>query len=200
LSQVNLEDMELENEQLNFGSEVVCFLGPKLTLRGCTVMLGMAARNLIIPQARFVDCIFITKRELRNFRWDTAHLQGCQFKGRFIGNDFGEWPSSPGQGSIEDCDFSGAHLGMTRFLGCDVHTLRFPRWPCFTILDPVRRWRELSALPWPGLISRVTIAGLAESPASTVALTFAAPDLAKRYGTTPEALKAVVEKMDGVFY
>lgn len=192
--------MELENEQLEFGSEAVCFLGPRLTLRGCTLVLGMAARNLVIPQACFIDCTFIIKKQLTNFRWDTAYLQGCQFKGRFTGNDFGEWPSSPGQGSIKDCDFSEARLDMTRFLGCDVTTLRFPRWPCFTILDPVRRWRELGALPWPGLIGRVTMGGLAESPASTVALTFSAPDLAKRYGTTPEALKTVVEKMDDVFY
>jgi hypothetical protein len=99
-----------------------------------------------------------------------------------------------------DCDFTEATLQGCRFLACDVRTLRFPRWPCFTILDPVRRWRELRALPWPGLIGPVTVEGFAESPPSTVALTLCAPILAKRYGTTPEALKAIVENMDGVYY
>jgi hypothetical protein len=31
-------------------------------------------------------------------------------------------------------------------------------------------------------------------------MTYWAPDLAKRSGTTPEAIKAVLEKMDGVYY
>jgi hypothetical protein len=192
--------MELENEQLVFGPDVVCFLGPKLTLRGCTLVLSMAARNLVIPQARFIDCTFIIKRELANFRWDTAHLQGCQFKGRFSGNDFGEWPSAPGQGSIENCDFSQAHLEATRFLQCNIGTIRLPRWPCFTIFDPARRWRELVALPWPGRIGRIVIEGFAEDPPTTAAATDSATRLAKRYGTTPEAIKAVLEKMEGVYF
>jgi hypothetical protein len=31
-------------------------------------------------------------------------------------------------------------------------------------------------------------------------LTYSAPDLAKWCGTTPEAIKAVLEKLDGVYY
>jgi hypothetical protein len=192
--------MELKNEELVFGSDVVCFLGPKLTLRGCTLVLSMAARNLVIPQARFIDCTFIVKKQLTNFRWDTAHLQGCQFKGRFIGNDFGEWPSSPDQGSIENCDFSQAQLDATRFLQCNMDTIRLPRWPCFTIFDPARRWQELVALPWPGRIGRIVIEGFAEDPPTTAAATDSATRLAKRYDTTPEAIKAVLEKLDGVYY
>jgi hypothetical protein len=41
---------------------------------------------------------------------------------------------------------------------------------------------------------------LAEDPPTTVALTFPAPERAKRSGTTPEAIKAVLEKLDGVHY
>jgi hypothetical protein len=160
----------------------------------------MAARNLIIPQARFIDCTFIIKKELKNFRWDKAHLKGCRFKGRFSGNDFGEWPDEPGQGSIEDCDFTEARMNWTRFLGCDAHTLHFPSWPCFTIFDPVHRARELRNLSWPEAVGRIEIELCAEDPPSTVALTFSATDLAKRRGTTPEAIKAVLEKLDGVYY
>ena len=139
-------------------------------------------------------------RELKSFRWGSAFLQGCRFKGRFSGNDFGEWPSSPGEGNIVDCDFSEAHLDASRFLACDVSTLRFPPWPCFTIFDPVPRWRELSSLPWPGDIGPIVMEGCAEDPPSTVALTYSALGLTKRYGTTPEAIKAVLEKLDGVYY
>jgi hypothetical protein len=200
MSQVNLENREITQERLEFGSRVVCFLGPNLTLRDCTLVLGTSARNLIIPQARFIDCTIIIKRELKSFRWEAAHMKGCRFKGLFRGNDFGSWPDCPEKGGIEDCDFTEAHLDQTRFLGCDVRTLRFPPWPCFTILDPFRRHRELSALPWPGDVGRIEIKLCAEDPPSTVALTFSAPALAKRNGTTPEAIKAVLEKLDGVYY
>jgi hypothetical protein len=200
MSQVNLENREITQERLEFGSGVVCFLGPNLTLRGCTLVLGVSARNLVIPQARFIDCTIIIKRELKNYCWDTAHFQGCRFQGRFTGNDFGEWPSSPGQGSIVDCDFSGAHLDWCRFLGCDVRTLRFPPWPCFTLLDPFRRWREVQALPWPRDKGPILGEVLAAGPPSTVACTLSASNLAKECGVTPDAIRALVEKLDGVSY
>jgi uncharacterized protein YjbI with pentapeptide repeats len=200
MSQVNLEHQEISHERLEFGSGVVCFLGQNLTLRGCTLVLDMSARNLIIPQARFIDCTFIFRRELKNFRWEGAHLQGCRFKGRLYGNDFGEWPFSPGCGSITDCDFSEASLYGTRFLSCDVHTLRFPSWPCFTLFDPRQRATELAALTWPGSIGEIVIAGLAKDPPTTVAVTYSATELAKKYGGTPEDIRAALEKLDGVFY
>jgi hypothetical protein len=200
LPQVNLENTEITQERFEWGSGVICFLGPNLTLRNCTLVLGMSARDLIIPQARFIDCTFIIKKQLKNFRWDTAHLQGCHFKGRFSGNDFGEWPSEPRKGSLVDCDFSGAHLNTTRFLSCDASTLRFPSWPCFTILEPARRWRELQALHWPGKYGPVIGNSFAKNPPSTVAMTYSAPELAKFCETTPEAIKALVENLDDVYY
>ncbi|MFL5350651.1 MAG: hypothetical protein ACJ8AT_38255 [Hyalangium sp.] len=200
MSQVNLEDREIANERLELGSGVVYFLGPNLTLRNCTLVLGVSARNLIIPQARLLDCTVIIKRELMNFRWESAHLKGCRFKGRFTGNDFGEWSDAPGEGSIEDCDFSEATLHATRFLGCDARTIRFPSWPCFTLFDSVRRARELSALPWPGTAGRIEMQGFERDPPSTVALTYSAVEIAKRRGTTPEAIKALIENLDGVYY
>jgi hypothetical protein len=200
LSQINLENRELTNEQLELAAGVVYFLGPRLTLRHCTLVLRLAARDLVIPQARFTDCTFIAKRELKNFRWESAHLQGCTFTGRFSGNDFGSWPDCPEEGSVQNCDFSAARLDECRFLGCDVTTLRFPRWPCFTILHPYARHRELAKYPWPGDIGRIDAGFWAKTPATTVAMTYSAPDLAKRSGTTPEAIKAVLEKLDGVRY
>ena len=200
MSQVNLENTEIATERIEIGPDVVFFLGPNLTLRRCTLVLRIAARNLIIPKARFIDCTFEAKRELKGMRWRHAHLQGCRFICRFSGHDFGPWPSSPEEASIEDCDFSQATLDACRFLGCDVRTLRLPSWPCFTFIDPVARWRELRAHPWPSTIGPVVVEGLAQSPPTTAALTYSAPALAKRHGTTPEAIKAVLEKVDGVFY
>jgi hypothetical protein len=201
LSQVNLEDTEIENEQLELNAGVIYFLGPNLTLRNCTLVLRVPARDLIIPQARFINCTIDVKKVLKNFRWEHAALKGCRFTGRLSGNDFGRWPTSvKAPGSIEDCDFSGARLNWTRFVGCDVRTLRFPSWPCFTIYDPVRRARELGALPWPGKRGRIIAEGFADDPPSTDAVTFEALELAKWCETTPEAIKAVLEKLDGVYF
>jgi uncharacterized protein YjbI with pentapeptide repeats len=199
LSQVNLEEMEISDERIELGPDVY-FLGPHLILRRCTLVLKIAARNLVIPSAQFIGCAFEAKRALKEFRWHRSQLKGCRFNGRFSGNDFGEDPDSPGQGSIEDCDFTEATLQGCRFMGCDVGTLRFPAWPCFTLLEPVRRQQELRTYPWPGSMGQITIAGLELSPVTTTAVTFSALVLAERHGTTPEAIKAVLEKLDGVFY
>jgi hypothetical protein len=198
---IQFSDQEISNERLILDSATeVYYLGHNLTLRNCTLVIQVPARALVVARTRFIDCTIEVKRQLKNFRWELAHLRGCRFKGRFSGNDFGEWPDSPGEGSLINCDFSEAHLNSTRFLGCDVRTLRFPSWPCFTILEPVRRCRELQALPWPGAYGSIIGKGFAEDPPSTVAVTHSAPELAKFCGTTPEAIRALVEKLDRVYY
>lgn len=198
---IQLSDQEIANERLVLDSATeLYYLGHNLTLRNCTLVIKVPARALVMARTRLIDCTIEAKRQLKNFRWQSVVLKGCRFTGRFSGNDFGEWPSAPGAGSIEDCDFAEAHLDATRFLGCDVRTLRFPPWPCFTLFDPVPRWRELSALPWPGDIGSIVMEGCAEDPPSTVALTYSAAELAKRHGTTPEAIRVVLEKLDGVYY
>jgi hypothetical protein len=198
---IQFSDQEIANEQLILDSATeLYYLGHNLTLRNCTLVIKVPARALVIAHTRFIGCTIEARRELINFRWQSAFLEGCRFKGRFSGNDFGEWPSAPGQGGIANCDFSQAHLGATRFLGCDVRTIRFPPWPCFTIFEPARRWQELVALPWPGRIGRIVMEGFAEDPPTTAAVTDSATRLAKRYETTPEAIKAVLEKMGGVYF
>jgi hypothetical protein len=201
LNNVIYENQDIENERLELSDRnSLYFLGHNLTLRRCTLVLGVPAKRLHINQTRIIECTIEVSRLLKNFRWDSAHLMGCRFKGRFVGNDFGEWPSSPNQGGIVDCDLAAARLHQTRFLGCDASTLRFPRWPCFTLLDTARRAAELATLPWPGKYGHIIAKGFAEDPSSTVAVTYAAPDLAKFCGTTPEAIKALIEKLDGVYY
>jgi hypothetical protein len=196
---IQFRDQEIANERLVLDSKTeLYYLGHNLTLRNCTLVVKVPEKALVVARARLIDCTIEVPRVLKNFRWYQAHLSGCRFSGRFSGNGFGSHPSHSGEGSIEDCDFTEAHLDATSFHGCDVRTLRFPPWPCFTILDPVRRWQELNTLPWPGDVGRIEVATLMEAPSSTVALTYSATELARRRGTTPEAIKAVLEKLDGV--
>jgi hypothetical protein len=201
LNNVIYENRIMEGERLELvDKDSLYFLGHDLTLRRCTLILRIPAERLHINKTTLIDCTLEAKRELKNFRWYKSFLKGCRFLGRFSGNDFGSWPDSPMEGGIEGCDFTEASLDACRFLGCDVRTLRFPPWPCFTILDPVRRHLELSAVPWPGLAGPVFGQGFSKDPPSTVAVTFSAPALAKACGTTPEAIRAIVERLDGVKY
>lgn len=200
MSQINLENDVLENERLELNPGVVYFLGPDLTLKNCTLILRVSARNLVIPQAHFIGCTFEAKKELKNLWWEHAVLEGCRFTGRLSGNDFGAWPDSQRPGHIRDCDFSAAQLDGCRFLACDTSTLLLPRWPCFTLLNPMQRARELRDAPWPGDIGPIVMSDFEQNPPKTVAVTYSASALAKRYGTTPEAIKATLETLDGVVF
>ncbi|HEX8822230.1 MAG TPA: hypothetical protein VF794_20050, partial [Archangium sp.] len=181
------------------------FLGSNVMFRKCTLVLKVSGRNLIFDQGtRFIDCTFEVKQELKNHQdWVFASLKGCRFKGRLSGCDFGHWPSyseRAGHGSIEDCDFTEARMDGCRIMGSDPATIRFPKWPCFTILDPIGRASELRGVKWPGLFGRVTVDELHTQPAPTQSLTYHAPSIAKRMETTEEELRAVIEKFDCILY
>jgi hypothetical protein len=190
---IQFSDREIVNEHLVLDSKTeLYYLGHDLTLRQCTLVLKVPGRALVITRTRLIDCTVEARRELTGFRWETSFLKGCRFTGRFSSNDFGHWPGSFRLGHIQDCDFSAAQLDACRFLECDTNTLRFPPWPCFTILEPFRRYRELRAVKWPGDIGRIEVEGFAQNPPSIA--------LAKRSGTTPEAIRATLETLDGVRY
>jgi hypothetical protein len=201
LQNVIFKDREMVNERLELTDKgSLYYLSTGLILRNCTLVLKVSARNLIIKGARFIDCAFEVKQELTNHQaWMNASLVGCRFTGRFLGCEFGRRPGYSEWwkfGSIEDCDFTQARLNACRFHGCDTRTLRLPRWPCFTILDPIRHAPELNSVKWPELFGGVIIENLSQQPPSTTALTYHAPSVAKRMETTPEELRAVIEKFD----
>jgi hypothetical protein len=207
LGNVIFKDREIENERLELtDTKANYILGPNLTLKNCTLVLKVSARRLSLKQPRFIDCTFEVKQELKNYQsWVAASLKGCRFKGRLTGCDFGHWPeymSLPWyqHGSIEGCDFTEARMDGCRIMGSDPATLRFPKWPCFTFLDPIRRAPELRGVKWPGRIGRITVDELHTQPAPTRALTYHAPSIAKRMETTEEELRAVIEKFDCIVY
>ncbi|WNG18222.1 hypothetical protein [Cystobacter fuscus] len=207
LENVIFKNQEIANERLELTDKnSLYFLSTGLTLRNCTVVLKVPASRLVIKQATFIDCTFEVKQELKNYQqWISASLKGCRFKGRFSGCDFGHWPEYGSDpwfqfGSIEDCDFSEARLDGCRIMGADPATLRFPKWPCFTLLDPIGRARELNSVEWPGGFRPIIVEGQYRDPPCTRAVTLYAPALAKRRETTEEAFKAVVEQFDCIVY
>jgi hypothetical protein len=207
LGNIVFKDREIKNERLELTDKNANYiLGPSLTLKNCTLVLKAASRRLSIDRAQFVDCAFEVKQELKNYQdWIGASLKGCRFKGRLTGCDFGHWPEYSGLpwcqlGFIEDCDFSEARLDGCRIMGCDPATIRFPKWPCFTILDPIGRAGELRSVKWPGRFGSVVVDELHTQPPRTTALTEHSFTLAKQLDTTPEELRAVVERFDCILY
>ncbi|WNG30926.1 hypothetical protein F0U62_48100 [Cystobacter fuscus] len=205
LENVIFKNQEIANERLELTDKnSLYFLSTGLTLRNCTVVLKVPASRLVIKQATFIDCTFEVKQELKNHQdWICAALKGCRFKGRLTGCDFGHWPeygTGWEHGAIEDCDFTEAQMTGCRIMGSDPATLRFPKWPCFTLLDPIGRARELNSVQWPGKVGPIVIETLGKQPPGTVALTEDATAIAKRFGTTPEEIRAVLERFDCILY
>jgi hypothetical protein len=205
-TKVFYENREIENERLDLtDTGSLYFLGSNVTFRNCTLVLKVPGRNLIFDQGtRFIDCSFEVKQDLKNHQdWVFASLNGCRFRGRLTGCDFGYWPDyseRAGHGSSEDCDFTEARMDGCRIMGCDPATLRLPKWPCFTFLDPIGTAPELRSVKWPGRFGRITVEELHTQPAPTRALTYHAPSVAKRMETTEEELRAVLEKFDCILY
>jgi hypothetical protein len=60
-----------------------------------------------------------------------------------------------------------------------------------------RRKDQLLALSWPGTM-RITVESFTDGPPETAAVTYFAPTVAKRSGTTEDAIRAVLDTLDGV--
>jgi hypothetical protein len=196
---IHYENREIVGERLDLPKGAIYWIGPNLTLRRCTLVLSVASRWLTLMSGQLIDCTIQAKSELKNTRWTTMNFKGCRFKGRFYGNEFGQRPEHE-EGwelaGLEDCDFSEARLDLCRFHGSDMRTVRLPKWPCFTILDPIGHGRELMSVPWPGRFRPVRLEGEFQELPTTVALSFYAPDQAERSETTEAALKAAIERFD----
>ncbi|HLL02418.1 MAG TPA: hypothetical protein VK539_17685 [Myxococcaceae bacterium] len=195
-----LEGQRLELSSKNFRY----YLGPNLTLRRCTLILGMPSDLLHLSGAWFVDCTIEVKKQLKNVCWHKANLKGCRITGRLFSCDFGQTTNPMAAyhedvGGIEDCDFTAAHLHACRFAGCDASTLRFPKWPYFTLLAPSRRSREIASIMWPREI-RSWFTGFGEHHETTAAITYSAVALAKEAGVSEDRIKALLEGHSEIIY
>jgi hypothetical protein len=201
---VIIQDRSMKGERLELSAKNIrYYLGPNLILRGCTLVLRVPSDLLHFNGPRFIDCHIEVKRQLKEVRWYTAHLKGCRFTGRLFSCDFGRTPDPAlpyeDMGGIEDCDFSAAHLHACRFVGCDPSTLKFPRWPYFTLLEPYRRSREYASILWPREI-RPWFIGFEMFHKTTVAMTYSATALAKEASVSEDRIRALLEGHADVIY
>lgn len=195
---IQYQDCIIENETFVLDSrDEVYYLGHNLTLKNCKLIIKVPWKGLVVAKTRLIGCSIEVSRVLKEFGWDSAILRDCKFKGRFVGCDFGSTPLRPEDGAISNCDFTEARLDWCRFVGCDVSCLRFPLWPCVTILDTVHRIDELRGINWPGstgLLVKIFEHDFQE----TKAITFDAQKFAEKSDTTPEAFKAALQGLGGV--
>ncbi len=192
----HLQQQRLEHAELILTDKEHNYLGPDLVLKGCRVILRTSANALTMTNVKFLDCQFEAKKKLVNFNmWCATELQGCSFAGRFEGNDFGHWPEQHPNGSIKDCDFSGAVLHGCRFIDCDIESIKLPAWPCFTILHPHQLRAELESMQWPGKL-KLWIDAVFWSPEKTVAEVYLAPKLAEQFGSNEDELRRTLEQLN----
>lgn len=196
----HLQHQSLEAAELILTDKEHNYLGPGLLLKGCRVVLRTSAKALTMTNVKFLDCQFEAKKKLVNFNmWCATDLQGCSFAGCFEGNDFGCWPEQYPNGSIKDCDFSGAVLDGCRFIDCDIESIKLPAWPCFTILHPHQRQAELESIAWPGKLEH-WFGGILWSPAKTAAVVGYAPELVKKFGSNEDELRRTLEQLNGILF
>lgn len=176
----HLQKQTIESKEIVLNGSEHNYLGPDLVLRNCSIVLRTPARALSLNSVQLIDCHIDAKKKLTNFQlWCGCVIRGCTFSGKYSGNDFGHWDSQGEGGEIADCDFSKAILDGCRFMECDIESIEFPKWPCFTILDPSQKKLEYESVHWPGQLD-LWAEVLVESPECTSALTSHAPTLAKK--------------------
>jgi hypothetical protein len=196
-----LEKQVIADEEIVLTDDNLNFLGPEVTVKRCRLVIRCTSRYLHIENAQLLDCVIEAKKKLANLaEWCEAVIRGCTFTGHFHGNDFGHWPDRTAprpSGSIEDCDFSAAILDGCRFMRTDMSTIKLPRWPCFTILDPRKNGQEIIALPWPKTM-QVWAQCAADDLEESSALVYHAPSLVNRYGCNEDEIRNALERFSGV--
>jgi hypothetical protein len=195
---IQFRDRAIENETIRLGKDDAYYLGPNLHLKNCELELRTNARALTVNNVVIEACHINAVQKLDGFRWYYALIKESRFTGKFIGCDFGHWPDDdPATGGIVNCDFSSTMLDGCRFLDCDAATLRFPKWPCFTILDPASNFEKMNARPWPAKTGNI-LKTFSTYPARTAAVTKAAPEVIKMYGSSLDELQTFLGQFDNV--
>ena len=119
------------------------------TLLGCTISNSVVTilknNNFAMRGCKFFNTDFVFQKKASLDRLFTANYwEKCRFKGTHEGTKFGYWyesdygPCPWGDISIRECDFSNSILRCCSFHRTELDKMVFPKWPCFTTLEPMR--------------------------------------------------------------
>ena len=197
---MRIKETTLVDKTIALSNKEVNILGPDVVLRNCVIKSRAAAKNISLLNVVLIGCKFVAQSIIRNLNFCSATFQDCEFSGRFVGCSFGCWPeyfTIPVIGSMEGGDFSGAELDSCRFVDCEPSGIVFPRWPCFTIVDPCLHADEIMGIDWPDDV-RFLMEAFATSPSKTTAVSGYAPSIIKKYGGTETDIKKKLSSLKGV--
>ncbi len=194
---MRIKQSTIRDRHIRLANDEVNLLGPSLVLRDCVIDSSSSARNLSISETVMHRCTFNSKRKLINSQWCDVKLHGCKFTGKYSGCDFGWQETNNGDDEIKDCDFSETILDGCRFMNCSPCSIVFPKWPCFTVVLPIERTKDILSVNWPddlGIFMEV----IADSPLGTTASTGHARSLVRRLGGREEDFKELLKELGGV--
>lgn len=139
MEDLKLRHVIIENETLILKGKMNVFIGLDSNINNSIIEISIPTKRLSFAGSTFNNSKIILKKPLINMRWLYEKFFNCSFEGHFCGNDFGNWLTDEDRnGTVKDCDFSGANLDGCRFMNVDFSTIIFPKFPCFTIVNPVQ--------------------------------------------------------------
>lgn len=193
---MGLKNQRLAHQKIVLTDDEVNVLGPCLEMDECHIASDCEEKALLIMGVRMKGGVFEQSRTLSNFRFKNAHFDGVKFYGKYSGCDFGDWDSEE-QSSIVNCDFSGARLDGSRFLRCKPESIGFPKWPCFTMIDPSAARQFVLSQSWPGRIGMVLDIYTDVDP-ECVAITGDAERIAKKNKVLLSDFRDLLVKIPGI--
>ncbi len=193
---MNFKNQFISQREILLIVDEVNVLGPDLVLKGCSVLSSCTAEALVIGGLRMDGGVFSQRSPLSNYHFERAHFEGVSFVGSYVGCDFGDWDSAQNS-SVANCDFTNARLDGCRFLRCEPQTILFPKWPCFTIINPKAACQYVSSQRWPGRIG-TTLGIYTDADSECVAITGDAERLAKKNNLSLSDLRILLMKIPGI--
>lgn len=199
---VQWRDETIRDQEVVLGATKDCDQVYQVVFDNCTLELIYATR------ARFFKTVFrnctIRPRKRVRATWSDCIWENCIFHGSYISTHFGSldyWRDSCPHGNIavRSCDFSKAKLHFCFFDRTELASMTFPKWPCFTLLNPQRNypsWRAKLSSIKPNLLYEL----LFESRDRSDAFVLHWPTLAKdlRIATNAEEAKEILQSLDEV--
>lgn len=193
---MDMRDTTISKDEIRLVKGEEHTLGPKLKLQQCKVISDCSEKFLFIVGLTMEGGAFVQKRKLTDFHFERAHFKGVEFEGHYVGCDFGNW-DSPEKASVKDCDFEKSILEDCRFLNCDPGGIKFPKWPCFTIINPVAAAKYVASKDWPEEVEIMLDVYTDVDPECVASCGYAKP-LAKDTGLSLEELRELLTPIPGM--
>ena len=178
------------------------------TLTNCKIDM-IKPRASHISGCRFFGCEFFSKKKVKlDFLFCSNYWEDCVFLGKYESTLFGYWteslegkPCPWGDIAIKGCDFSQGVFQGCSLSRADVDSIRFPKWPHFTVLHPSANKQAWYAADLPFLNFNPRL--FQNEEAETSAIIYYWPWVVKLYSSfpstvnaDPDDVKATLQKFD----